>query len=384
MSKAKGLQSTILLILLLCTACSVQAVEFIGTEQFVRTENEPLDQETWVSAETITVSGSSEDDLFAAAGTLTLSGTFQGDVWGIGTAATASGRFRDHTRIAAQLLRASGTFDGSLTAAGNTIQIEPSASIAQNLLCIGENVIIQGSVAGDVRIVAQNATIGGNIAGDVNITAQDIVILPNTVIGGGITYTAPEELIPSSSVTIGGGLTRHLQEIKATPILKANLITHLMFGIAALLAGLVVASVFPGYTKRSVQMLRNSFGPCILTGFAALFLIPAAAVVLLFTFIGLPLSILLLLAYAILLYLSKITVGFWIGTAIMRRNELSKNIRFASLALGLLILYLITVVNTISMLAGLVIAMLGLGAQLLALFKKPVLVIRTEQTTTEG
>ena len=60
------------------------------------------------------------------------------------------------------------------------------------MLCMGENVIIEGAVSGNVRIIAQRATIGGKIDGDLSVAAQDIVILPGTLLNGNLTYTAPK------------------------------------------------------------------------------------------------------------------------------------------------------------------------------------------------
>jgi cytoskeletal protein CcmA (bactofilin family) len=233
----------------------------------------------------------------------------------------AAGRFNDHTRIAAKMVQISGTLNGSLTAAGTTVKIEPSATLAKNMLCFGENVITEGTITGDARIVAQKATIGGKIAGDVTITAQSIVILPGTVIGGDLNYTAPTELVLSPSITLSGKLNRTFEPVQPAQFFKQNLTAHFFFAFAALFTGMVFGPLFPRYTARTVHLLGTARGTCLLTGFVALFLIPILAFLLLFTLIGLPLSLLTILFYIILLYLSKVVVGLWIGTLILRRKE---------------------------------------------------------------
>ena len=362
---------------LLLAGSTVQAIEFVQRDQFISSDAETLRDEMWISAQTITISGDALDDLFAAGGTLDLRGNFKSDVWAGGNQVIAAGRFGDHVRLASRTMQVSGTLDGSLTAAGNTVKIEPSATIAKNMLCLGENIISEGSVAGNVRIVAQKATLGGKIAGNVSIAAQEIVILPGTMIGGNLSYTAPKELVLSPSVTLAGKLNRTFETPPPKRFLKPNPAGHFGFAIAALLTGLVFSSIFPRYTASTLHQLRTARGFCLLTGFAALFLIPMSAFLLLFTFVGLPLSILLILFYCILLYLSKIAVGLWLGALILRRKEISKRNRAGTLAAGLLIIYALTAFTATSFVISILVMIAGLGALLLALFKKPVLIIQT-------
>ena len=363
----------------LVAASFTQAVEFLQKDQFTSSEAETLRDETWISAQNITISGQALDDLFALSGTLDLRGTFHGDVWGCGDQTIASGTFEDQTRLAGRTIQVSGTLNGSLMAAGTTVKIDPSATIAKNMLCLGEDVISEGTIGGNVRIIAQKATLGGKVSGNVSITAQDLVLLPGTVIDGNLDYAAPKELVLSPSVTLNGRLKR--TPIPSTPVINPNLGGHFGSALAALLTGLIFSAVFPRYTAHSIQLLRASRGACMLTGFISLLMIPVGAFLLMFTLVGLPLSILLILFYIILLYLSKIVVGFWIGMMLLRRKEFIKKGRFGALALGLLILYALTAFTALSLTVNLLVSIFGLGALLLALFKKPVLIIKTEEIT---
>ncbi|HKL21775.1 MAG TPA: hypothetical protein VJ904_08215, partial [Tichowtungia sp.] len=124
-------------------------------------------------------------------------------------------------------------------------------------------------------------------------------------------------------------------------------------------------------------------GTCALAGFAGLVVLPMGAFFLLLTLIGIPLSLLILLFYLILLYLSKIAVALWIGSALLRRRPFDRQKAAAPLALGLLILYSLTVIIAAEMIVHILVIILGLGALLIALFKKPVLVIQTPDGTNE-
>jgi len=366
-----------ILALLAVLTTGANAIEFVQRDQFISSEAETLRDEMWISAQNIAISGEALDDLFAAGGILDLRGNFKGDVWAIGDQVIAAGRFIDHARLVSRTVQVSGTLGSSLTAMGTTVKIDPSATIAKNVLCLGENVISEGSVAGNIRIVAQKATLGGKITGTVSIAAQEIVILPGTVIGGDLSYTAPKELVLSPSVALAGKLVRTFEAPPPKEFLNPNLLGHFSFAFAALLTGLVFSSLFSRYTAHTVQLLRTARGACLLTGFAALFLIPMCSFLLLFTLVGLPLCILLILFYLILLYLSKIAVGLWLGALILRRKEISKRNRTGALAVGLLVIYTLTAFTAASFVVNILIAIYGLGALILALFKKPVLIIQS-------
>ena len=361
----------------LFAALNAQAIEFVQTEQFVTETNGVLIEETWVSAENVTIRGEVLDDLFTMSTLLDLHGDFMGDVWGGGDSVSADGVFNDNLRLIGRTVQVSGTLNGSLVAMGNTVKIDPTATIEKSMICIGESVVTEGTVHGNAQIFAQNVTLNGEFAGDVSITAQEIVILPGTIIGGNLNYTAPKELILSPAVTLDGELTRTFEAAPVKQLLKPNLTAHFMFGLAALVTGLVFIGLFPRYSGGSFHALNTSRGICMLIGFAALFMLPITAFILLFTFIGTPLSILLFLFYLILLYLSKIIVALALGSALLRRKEFNKQKAAAPLALGLLIIYALTAFVAASMLINILIVIIGLGALLIGLFKKPVLIIQT-------
>ncbi len=359
------------------------AVEFIQTNEFVVSENASILNETWLSAQRITINGTATNDLFATAPMIELNGTFSGDVWSAGNDITAEGIFLNDVRLISKTTQVFGTLHGSLIAGGTTVKIGRTAVLYQDVLCFGENVIIEGSVAGDARVIAQRAIIGGKIDGDLTITAQEIVILPGTILNGDLIYTAPNELVLSPTVILSGTLNRTFEAAPVRKLLKKNLPVHFMFGLAALITGLVFAGLFPRYMGTTLYTLNTSRGLCSLAGFAGLVIIPMGAFALLFTLIGLPLSILIFLFYFILLYLSKIAGALWIGSALLRRKEFNKRKAAAPLALGLLIIYALTSFKATGMLINFVILIFGFGALLISLFKKPVLVIQTPDAVNE-
>lgn len=372
----------------LLTASSVQAIDLIQAEKFLLKAGETQTNELWLSANQITIRGEIANDLFTTSPLIDLSGTFQGDVWCAGDSVIASGIFLDQARAAGRSIQISGTFHKSVTAIGssffgNTLKIDPSAKLEKNLFCFAETVIAEGIVSGNTRIIAQKVTLGGTTQGDLSITAQDIAILPNAIIHGDLSYTAPKELFLPASALLDGELIRIVDPAPTFQLFKPNLIRHFLSGIAALLTGLVFIGLFPTYVENSLTHLKKSRGLCSTIGFVALFALPLIAILLLVTVIGLPLSLLIFLSYGILLYLSKIIVALWIGSALLRRTQFIKKTAAAPLALGLLILYTLGSLLVASIFISMISILFGLGALLIALFKKTdtIQLIKQEKTS---
>ena len=363
---------------MLFLSLTAQAIDFVQTNQLTVAKTNSLTEETWVSAQTVNISGTVSKDLFASAQTMDLYGTFEGDIWGAGDNITATGEFRNSARLISRIVQLQGTYDGSVMAVGNTVKVDRPAVLHGDLFCLGENVILEGTVNGTVSMLAQRVTLGGKIDGDVSIIARNIVVMPGTVLNGNLTYQAADDLVLPASVVLGGELTRKFPVVERRWF-KANLKGHLLFALAALLTGLVFTALFPRYTGAALQNLRTANGLCAISGFAALVILPMTALLMLFSVVGIPLSILLLLFYGILLYLSKVVVALWIGTLILRRQNFNKKQVAAPLALGLLLLYALTSLEAAAMLVNIATIIFGLGALTVALFKKPVLVINTDE-----
>ena len=367
-------------------ACAAHAVNFIQTEQLTLAENDVFNEETWASADAINLSGTASNNLFTAslAGTTELDGTFQKDVWTIADQVFAAGTFDDSLRVMARIVDISGSLQGTLLAVGTTVTVTTNAQLEADAVCVGDTVIFNGSSEADVQLIAKHITLGGQIQGSVELTSPDIVILPNTVIDGDLTYTTAEELFLSKSITLNGKLIRAIQTTPSQPMFKQDLLSHFLFFLGSLVAGLVFFALFPRIGGTACAALANKRGSCTLIGVAALVLVPVTALSLMLTIIVMPLSVIALAFYGILLYFARIVVAITLGVVILRRTELTKRTIAAPLALGLLIIYAATCITAAALAINIMVSLLGLGALLIAIFKNPVLVIQSPTTTNNN
>ena len=366
------------LLLWLLGASYAGATDFRTVDHFNLSAGEAVTNELWLQAHTIAVDGTAGDDLFLFADgsvvastngkpAVALSGTMRGDVWAAGESIELSGHAARHARLVGfKSVFINGSVGQNLIAAGGTVSVGEAAEIGGSAVLIGQDVLAEGTVHGRTRIFGTQATLSGTFDGDVTITASDITIMPGTHITGNLYYLMNKDLILDSKVAMGGKLIKIEPKVVTQPAglsLAAVLLqVGLLFG--AILVGMAFISILPSVVAMSVHHLSESFWRCLLIGFATFCLVPMAAFFLIFTVIGLPLSLVMILAYLILVYLAKIIAGIYLGHLILRRkNSGPVSLLLPLLATGLFVIYLGTsLLFPINLLLWFTFTFLGLGA----------------------
>jgi cytoskeletal protein CcmA (bactofilin family) len=337
-----------------------------------------LTNELWLMARTIDLKGEAMDDLLLyaetsnagittnASSTVQVGGIVQGSIWAAGESIETTGIIERHARLLGyRFVEISGQIKRNLIAVGGTISMPASAVISGNALFAGREVMLEGSVAGNTTIYAESATLAGSFTGNVTIVASAITVMPGTRIGGNLNYRMNQELILDSGVALRGNLIR-LETPVAAPK-KATLGDYIMqlgLCMAAILAGLAFSRLFPVMTGLCMQRITDSFWKSLLIGFVAFCLIPTTAFFLLFTIIGIPLSLIALLFYIILLYLGKIIAALYLGQWMIYRHTKPPVIHpLPLLTLGLATLYTAAMIPfPIDILVWFTFTLLGMGA----------------------
>lgn len=361
---------------------------------FTCTTNEVLTNELWLVARTIDIQGEALDDLLlyadAAAGiksnapsAIQVGGHSQGSVWAVAESIETTGLIERHARLVGyRYVEVSGQVNRNLIAIGGTVSLPSSSFVSGNAFIAAKEVMINGSVAGDTTIYAESVTLSGAFTGSVTIVAATITVMPGTLIGGDLNYRMNQELILDSGVSLWGKLVRTEAPIPTSKtITTGDYILQLGFCLGAILVGLVFIRIFPGITGLCIHRIMDSFWKSMLIGFVAFCLIPMTAFFLLFTIIGIPLSLIALLVYIILLYLGKIIAALYLGQWLLFRRSQPPVFRpFPLLALGLIALYTATMLPfPIDILVWFSFTWLGMGAMVGAILDRrtPILMAYT-------
>lgn len=378
------------ILLLLGFASMANAIEFRAANTFTLPINQTLTNELWVQARTITLAGIATEDCFILADsmgqqtatnlpTLRLPGLFQTDLWGFGETIEMTGSVSNNARLAAvKTIMISGKVGHNLMAFAPTISLDENSTVQGSAVLAGQDIILSGTIKRSTMVYGTKVTLTGKFEDNLHVIANEIIVMPGTQIKGDFYYQMEGDLVLDSGVLLDGKMIKQDAPIPTPTPVSSTLMLQLTLLCGAIMVGMAFVSLMPGITALSVHKLVESTWRCLLFGFITFALVPLIAVFLIFTVAGIPLSIILMLAYAILIYVSKIIIGLFIGHLIIRkRSAIPANLLFPVMALGLLALYAATnLPSPLDIVFWFAITLSGMGALVSAILDRrtPVLV----------
>jgi hypothetical protein len=228
------------------------------------------------------------------------------------------------------------------------------------------SVRIDGRVTGDIVAFDAPVRINGPVEGDVVTFAERAFIGPGGRVDGDVSYGDKDPVITVPGAV--GGKTEKLdfdEFISPLGIFAAWIALWLAMSISTLLLGLALLWLAPRSLEAAREVARTSTGPAIGIGLAVFFGLPAVALLLMITLLGLPLGIALLLALLPIYAVAYATSAFMLGRAIVK----PPTSRFLAFLAGWGILRVIALVPGLGLLAWLAATVFGLGALGIALWR---------------
>ena len=306
-------------------ALALPAVAFVPRTGQTVVVSEALQDDLYLAGGTVTATAKVDGDVVAAGGTVDLAGDVSGSVLTVGGTVTAGGMIGRTLRAAGGVVTVDSRIKGDAVLAGGAVRVESAAQIGRDLVVGGGSVNVSGTVGRNAVIGSGDVVIGGAIRGDVEIQANRIVVLRTARIGGALRYFADQPIEIQAGAQIAGGTTqmpapsRPRQAIGAPFSARFWLWRGIAEMIGLLVLGFVTFAVVPRGAFLVVREVQERFGLSLLTGFILLVTVPVAAVLLVFTVVGIPLSVIGMLLYAATLYPGLVFVAAWLGHWVLQR-----------------------------------------------------------------
>ena len=255
------------------------------------------------------------------------------------------------------------------------------------LIALGGDVTVPAGEQADAVIIAQGtATIEGTVNAVVALDAdvvtsgaliEELVIIRGTAeLGAGTEVvndvrTLDAEVQQATGVLIGGnvsGLEADLVGL-AWFLGAAAIVLWIGFGIATLLAALLLAGLAARQVRSAGALISREPGKTFLAGLLALILPPLVAVLLIITLVGIPAGIgLLIVIWPMVAFVGYLVAAIWVGEQILNRSrtegaEVSRP--YGAAIVGVIV---VTVAGIIP-LVTFVVSLFGMGAVLLAAWR---------------
>lgn len=315
----------ILGILLLAVPVLVKATNAVN--DIILVEKETVINDNFVRVgKDITIHGAVHGDVMVAGSIITIDGPVDGDVIAVGDTVTINGTVGGNIRVAAMTVSLDGTVGRNASIAAQTIAVGSDATIGWSTQTAAESLNLQGTVNGNAHFYGSDVTVAGTIHGNALFSVGEngaITIAGPAVIGKDLTYQSDQQAVIAKTATINGTVAHqdpifHERELRNF-FFSLGLLGRLVSIFGLLVLGLVLVSIAPKSIQRVVDTMRTRAKSSFGLGVLSLIAVPAVAIVLMITVIGLPLAMIALLLFGIVLYSTKIIVGIFLGQWLIGR-----------------------------------------------------------------
>ncbi|RXA21897.1 hypothetical protein EQO05_01335 [Methanosarcina sp. MSH10X1] len=289
-----------------------------------------------------------QGDLVLAGSRLEINGNTGDDFIGAGGELIVNGNVSGNIIAAGGLIRVNGDVGGDVAAAGGQIFLSRDSVVEGDLLLGGGEITLDGTVNGNGDISAGTLRTGDDfeLRGDLRLQAQNYPSDLDSKVGGNLNVTQVNATEEQYAGAAGG----------------FSILSFIIGLLAALVLGLVLIYLFPGFVRGVAELVKDSPLKTGLLGFLALIFLPILALILLFTIFGWSLSILIILLLTLAVLIATIPVKLLAGEIIYNKilkKEAREIVYYVVGAVIFAVLYEIPFVGTLISFIALII---GLGA----------------------
>lgn len=322
----------------------------------------------------IDINGSVNGDVIVAGNSITIAGAVAGDVIAAGNSITITGPVGGSVRVAGSTVQIGGHVSHNVWAVGSTVALGSESAVGWDVYAAGGSVEVRGPVGGNLWVGAGTVVIANEIGKDVTASVDQegtVVLYPTAVVNGNLTYRAAsdQQLVVREGATVAGKTTRQPLPAGTSPAGRAWLGTAYLFWklvslFGLLVIGLVLLTLAPKKLLEINQEMVKRPWPSLGWGAVYLIVTPVAVVLLLLTIIGIPLALIILALYGISLCVSKVLAGFTLGLLLVTQTGKAayKGSLVWPLALGLVIITLLSMIPFLGWAVKLLLVLWALGA----------------------
>lgn len=333
----------------------------------ILSKGETVDEDYFASGDRVEILGNVNSDVFVAGGQIIIEGNVNGDVFAAGGTIEISGNVSQNIYVAGGQINIDGKIDGDLTTAGGNISLSNTAGVRGDVNAMGGNISILSPVGSDIRVGGGSVNLASTVGGDVLAGVGTIRLSNGAIIQKGLTYSSDEQVSISQDASVAGKIN-YIKPVRRVDVEKAsgffegvNVVFTIISLISTIIFGVLFIWLLPNFSQRTAEIVKSKFWLSLLIGFITLIITPILAVILLVTFIGIPIGLFLLFAYAVIIYISKIFVALTVGEYINKTVKW-KLTPIWTFVVGISLYYIVGIIPVIGGLMKFMVLLVGIGA----------------------
>lgn len=320
-------------------------------------------------------------DFGAAGGKVALDEPVAGKAWLAGGAVEARAPVGGSLHVAAGDAVVDDVVGGRLVVAGGQVAVGPEAVIGGTARLYGGRVTVAGRIDGDLHVSGRRVILNGQVRGDVSVRADTVELGPDARIGGMLRYSARNELRRDEGAVVGGIVRQRGRSTGDSKVVSRGFDVPSPLRIGALVSllpllacGAAFLFLVPRLGGQAADTLADGPLGALALGIVVALAVPVVAVLLCITVLGIPLGVLLLLAYPVLLLggflVAVLAIARRLAAALRKPQPAGFARSFGWFVLALVLVALVSLLPAIGGLAMVLLVLGGTGAAVMELQRR--------------
>ncbi len=277
-------------------------------------EGEVQREDLYAFGSRVLIEGVVEGDLVFAARDVIVTGRVDGDLLGVAwDQVVVTGEVAGSVRVASRNVAIAGEVGDDLAALAWSVEI--GGSVARDVIATANGLGLAGEVGRDVRGQVGSLRVAGTVARSFDVSVRSLTLEATSRVGGDVAYRSDDEAAISADADVAGQIFR--RDARAQLWRRAaGRVTGIFSVLGLVLAGVVLAWLLRGTWVASALAVRRRRWLALAAGAAFLVLALPAAGLLAATIVGIPLAVLIALAWLLAMFFGPIpalaAAGSWL------------------------------------------------------------------------
>ncbi len=355
----------LLLTILLVFPFSVQAGCLKTQKNITIAEKQVINDNIYALGKNLSIKGKVKGDVFFLGETLKIEGEVEGEIVGLASQIEIKGKTKN-AKLLGKKVVISGEIKQNAYVFSSDLFLAKTASIFQDLLFVSNKAKLSGSIDRNLKSWTSTLKINGKIGGradlylNKNTNKPALFISDSARIKDGVFYRSNSKGEISEQAQIGGEVKHKFpQKEKKDPV--SIIWSYLISVFSALLIGLVFITLIKNRTLEILYSFKRSSFFTPLKGLGLFLVFPVLSFLLLFTLIGIPLSLLILSGWLIAVLSSRVLVALYLGKTLIKKTNFKKESLMSALILGTALSWLVFHLPLVGWIFNLLAVCWGLG-----------------------
>ena len=361
--------------------CTLMALVFWSLPALAKEERvyvpsgEPKAGNYYAAGQSVEVAGDVESDLVVVGGDVVVTGAVGGDVIAAGGNVRVTGPVGGNVRVFGGRVELAGTVERNVTAAAGELVLTNTSDVKGHVTVAGGKLDLRGRIGGSLLGAAGQVTAEGTVEGPATFWLDrqgTLDIREKAAFGKSLTYYSNQDAFVAQGASLSEQPQRHA--LPAPKRTKGGWFGHLVSLFGSLVLAMVVVKLKPAWVQTVSGSVLQKPLQSLGIGAAWVVVTPIAFILLSVTIIGLPVAMLVLLAYVAGFILVPVIAGASVAEYLKRPGALSQGMSklspFVAVAIGIVVYKIVTLIPLVGGFICLVAVLLGVGALVRITFAK--------------